>query len=74
MRPYNFIRASLMVQNTLYNREWEQKKGLQEPLYTSNFFLLMNNNSSGLVSYCSFFKSFFYYNNWVLNKKMLKDV
>ena len=54
-----WVRASPMVQNTLYNRECEQKKGLQQPLYTSIFFLLMNSSSSGLMGYCSFFKSFF---------------
>ena len=60
LQLFNFcLRASPTVQNTLYNREWEQKKELRQPLYTSSFFLLMNSSSSSLMSYCSFFKSFF---------------
>ena len=34
-----FVRATPMVQNTLYNREWEQKKGvLTGSLYIKFFF------------------------------------
>ena len=37
------LRASLMVQNTLHNREWEQKKGDSNSFYIHQiFFLLMN--------------------------------
>ena len=40
-----------------------------------NLFLLMNNSPSSLMGYCSFFKSFFfYYNNLVMNKKMLENM
>ena len=37
------LRASLMVQNTLHNREWEQKKGDSNSFFIHQiFFLLMN--------------------------------
>ena len=64
---YHPFRASPMWKIiSIIEGDKKKKKKLKQFFYISNFLLLINSNSSGLMSYCLFFKFFLLFINFIV--------